>query len=140
MNDTTDFTVEAAQAALEENFAPWVLDLGLEVLETSPTHVMTRMPLTDRLARVGGIVSGQALMAMADTTMILAGSAARGAFTPFATTNLDTQFLRPGTGSAILCRAEVVRQGKALTFMRAEMSAEDTGKLTATATSTLFAP
>ena len=134
------FTPEMARRALDENFAPWVLDLGLEVVETGADHVLTRMPLTDRLARIGGIVSGQALAAMADTSMGLAGSSARGVFTPFATTNLDTQFLRPGSGSAILCRATVVRQGKALTFARAEMTAEDSGKPVATATATLYAP
>ncbi len=134
------FTPEAAQDALEANFAPWVNDLDLQVIETSGTHVVTRMPLTDRLARVGGIVSGQALAAMADTTMILAASAARGQFTPFATTNLDTQFLRPGTGSAILCRAVVVRAGRALTFAEAQMTAEESGKAVARATATLYAP
>lgn len=134
------FTDAAAAAALRANFAPWVLELGLVVVEVGAAHVLTRMALTDRLARVGGIVSGQALMAMADTSMILAGSAARGAFTPFATTDLHTQFLRPGSGGAILCRAEVVRAGKALTFARAEMTAEDGGKAVATATATLYAP
>ncbi|MEM0946130.1 MAG: PaaI family thioesterase [Pseudomonadota bacterium] len=134
------FTVDAAQAALLQNFAPWVLDLDLTVTETSDRHVTCRMPLAPRLARVGGIVSGQALTAMADTAMVLAASAARGAFTPFATTNLDTQFLRPGTGPAIVCRAEIVRTGRALTFAQARMSAEDSGKPVATATATLFAP
>ena len=134
------FSVTDAQAALDDNFAPWVLDLDLQVLETSDAQVLCRMPLTDRLARVGGIVSGQALAAMADTAMILAGSASRGAFTPFATTNLDTQFLRPGTGPAILCKAEVVRAGRALTFTKATLTAEDSGKPVATATATLFAP
>ncbi len=134
------FTADAAQAALEANFAPWVLDLGLRVTETTGTGATLRMPLTERLSRVGGIVSGQALAAMADTAMILAGSARRGAFTPFATTNLDTQFLRPGTGTAILCRARIIRAGRALTFAKAELSAEDSGKLVATATATLYAP
>lgn len=136
----TEFTPKAAQQALTANFAPWVLALDIEVLETSGTHILARMPITEALARVGGIVSGQALAALADTSMILAASAARGAFTPFATANLDTQFLRPGTGPAILCRAEVVRAGKALTFTRADMTAEVTAKPVATATATLFAP
>jgi acyl-coenzyme A thioesterase PaaI-like protein len=42
-------------------------------------------------------------------------------------------------GSAILCRAQVVRAGKALVFARAEMSEEDSGKLVATATASFFA-
>jgi len=129
-----------AQTILKDNFAPWVLDLDLTVLSIDSTQVTTRMPLTDRLARVGGIVSGQALMAMADTTMVLAGCGAKGGFHPFATTNLDTQFLRPGTGTAILCRAEIVRAGRALIFARATMTEEQSGKPVATATATLFLP
>lgn len=132
-------TPQDAQALLMENFAPWVLDLDLTVTEVSPEALTTRMPLTDRLARVGGIVSGQALMAMADTTCVLAACAARGGFHPFATTNMDTQFLRPGKGSAILCRAEVVRAGRAMSFLRATMSEESSGKPVATASATLFA-
>jgi len=128
------------QTALAENFTPWVLDLGLTVEEPSQAHVLTRMLLTPRLARAGGIVSGQALVAIADTSMILAASASRGAFTPCPTTNLDMVFLRPGSGSAILCRAEAVRSGKAFAFMAAQMAAADTGKPVATATATLFSP
>lgn len=125
---------------LQENFADWVRALDPEVIEASPDHVLVRMPLTDKLARVGGIVSGQALAALADTTMVLSAVAHAGAFKPFATTDLHTQFLRPGAGSAILCRAHVVRAGKALVFAQAEMSEETSGKLVATATATFFAP
>jgi uncharacterized protein (TIGR00369 family) len=125
---------------LQENFADWVRALDPEVVDASPDHVLVRMPLTDKLARVGGIVSGQALAALADTTMVLSAVAHAGAFKPFATTDLHTQFLRPGAGSAILCRAHVVRAGKALVFAQAEMSEETSGKLVATATATFFAP
>ncbi|WP_342341976.1 PaaI family thioesterase [Cribrihabitans marinus] len=57
----------------------------------------------------------------------------------FATTDLHTQFLRPGTGRAILCRAHVVRAGRALVFARAEMSDADSAKLVATATASFYA-
>lgn len=125
---------------LADNFAPWVKDLGIEVVEITPDASRFRMPLGPHLARVGGIVSGQALAALADTAMVLAAIAQAGRMVPFATTNLDTQFLRPGVGRAILCRAEVVRAGRALVFMRADMTEEDSGKIVATATATLYAP
>ncbi|TMV07888.1 PaaI family thioesterase [Ruegeria sediminis] len=133
-------TPEKAQEFLHENFAEWVKALDMRVLETEPGHVLVRMPLAPHLARVGGIVSGQALAALADTTMVLAAIAHTGEFKPFATTDLHTQFLRPGVGSAILCRAEVVRAGRALVFARAEMTEEDSGKKVAAATATFFAP
>lgn len=132
-------TAKDIQSILDQNFAPWVLALKPDVRAADTDHVLLRMPLTPDLARVGGIVSGQALAALADTSMVLAAVAHAGEFKPFATTNLDTQFLRPGRGSAILCRAEVVRAGRALVFARATMAEEETGKPVATASATFFA-
>lgn len=133
-------TPETLQQMLSDYFAQWVQALDLTVLEADADHVLMRMPLGDHLARVGGIVSGQALAALADTTMVLTAVAHAGEFKPFATTDLHTQFLRPGRGSAILCRAQIVRAGKALVFARAEMSGEDDGKPVASATATFYAP
>jgi len=133
-------TPETLQQLLSDNFADWVQALDLTVQEADAEHVLMRMPLSDHLARVGGIVSGQALAALADTTMVLAAVAHAGEFKPFATTDLHTQFLRPGVGTAILCRAQIVRAGKALVFARAEMSGEDDGKPVASATATFYAP
>jgi uncharacterized protein (TIGR00369 family) len=133
-------TPQDAQSILDENFADWVRALDLTVTAFSPEAAVLRMPLGPHLARIGGIVSGQALAALADTSMVLAAVGHAGRFKPFATTDLHTQFLRPGTGSAILCSAQVVRAGKALVFARAEMSEEDSGKLVSTATATFYAP
>ncbi|MEJ6395091.1 PaaI family thioesterase [Gymnodinialimonas sp. 2305UL16-5] len=136
----TIFTIAAAQSALTDHFAPWVLDLNLSVGSIDDTHVLTRLPLTPRLARTGGIASGQALVAMADTSMILALAGYVGDFVPAGTVTLDTQFLRPGTGAAILCRATILRAGKTLAFARADLTAEEGGKAVATATATLALP
>ncbi|MBY4891726.1 PaaI family thioesterase [Rhodobacteraceae bacterium N5(2021)] len=137
--DTT-LTPAAARTLLADHFAPWVLDLGLDVIQIDAGQTLTRMPLTPRLMRTGGIVSGQALAAQADTSMVLALAGYVGDFVPAGTVTLDTQFLRPGTGSAIVCRATIIRAGRSLAFARAELSAEDTGKPVATATATLALP
>ena len=133
-------TPQDLQIFLQENFAAWVQALDLTVTQATPEGVTLSMPITDSLARVGGIVSGQALAALADTSMVLAAIAHTGEFKPFATTDLHTQFLRPGRGSAILCRAEVIRAGKSLVFTRAEMREETSGKMISTATATFYAP
>lgn len=132
-------TPAEAHTILEENFADWVRALEPEVLESDPSHVLVRMPLGKHLIRVGGIVSGQALAALADTTMVLAAVAHAGELRLFATTDLHTQFLRAGSGTAILCDARVTRAGRSLCFTRAEMTEEDSGKLIATATATFYA-
>ncbi len=129
-----------AQTLLTDHFATWVLDLNLAVTAVDDSHVLIRMPVSSRLERVGGMVSGQALSALADTSMIMALAGYVGEFVPAATTDFHTQFLRPGTGPAILCRAEVIRCGKALAFTRAELTAEETGKPVALASATLALP
>ncbi len=136
----TGITTQAAHDILVRYFADWVRALDLTVCEIDPAHALVRMPLGDHVARVGGIVSGQALAALADTSMVLAAIGHAGAFRPFATTDLHTRFLRPGTGSAILCDARVVRAGRALVFARAEMTEADSGKIVAGATATFYVP
>ena len=132
-------TPDEAHKILEDNFADWVRALKPEVLAIDAEHALVPMPLGEHLARVGGIVSGQALAALADTVMVLAAIAQAGELRLYATTDLHTQFMRPGRGSAILCRAEVVRSGRSLAFCRAEMTEEDSGKIVATATATFYA-
>jgi uncharacterized protein (TIGR00369 family) len=136
---TTQLTIDAAQDILEKYFAEWVKALDLTLTEISADQAVLRMPIGPHLIRVGGIVSGQALAALADTAMVFAALAKAGEFRPFATTDLHTQFLRPGVGTAVLCTARVVRAGKSLVFTRAEMHEEDSGKLISTATATFYA-
>lgn len=129
-----------AQAFLEQGFAPWVKALNLTIEDISPDHAVLSMPNTEQLARMDGIISGQALAAMADTSMVIACMGYFGRLTPVATTNLDTQFLRPGVGEAIRCDARIVRAGKSLIFCQATMTALPSEKTVATATATFFCP
>ncbi len=127
-----------AQTLLEENFAPWVKALELTITKISNDGATLTMPISDALMRIGGIVSGQALAAMADTAMVFATFGHFQEPRPVATTNLDTQFLRPCSGDLVRCDAEIVRVGKALIFTRAALTALPSDKLVATATATFY--
>ncbi|MFG2386931.1 thioesterase, partial [Streptomyces avermitilis] len=96
-------TVTPAQAEkiLADNFAPWVLDLGLSVEEVDDRRAVLRLPWSARLARQGGALSGQALLAAADTATVIAVSAARGGFVPIPCSSQGIPAFRPG-GNAIL--------------------------------------
>ena len=59
--------VAAANAVLGENFAPWVLALGITAEATGAESATLRIPFSDQLCRVGGIMCGQALLTGADT-------------------------------------------------------------------------
>lgn len=110
------FTVEEANRVLADNFAPWVRDLGLLVEQVEPGVATLRLPWSDRLAREGGALSGQALMAAADTATVIAISAARGGFVPMTTVQFSTTFQRPIAGVDVRVLARVTKLGRTLAF------------------------
>ena len=114
--------------------------LGIEVVEAGAGRAVTRFTVDGPKANLHGVCHGGLIFTLADTAMVLAAVSHAGTFKPFATTDLHTQFLRPGGSSAILCDAQVVRAGKALVFARADMRQAETDKLIATATGTFYAP
>ncbi len=129
------------QAMLTDLVAPWVTHLNLRVLQASPGEVMLALPIVPLQVHVGGVLCGQALMAAADTAMILAISSQLGGFQPMTTVQLQTSFLRPITGSRTEPAGEakvigrVLRLGKTLVFGEVEVL-DTSGKLAAHATTT----
>jgi len=97
-----------------------------------------RLPWSDRLAREGGALSGQALMAAADTATVIAVSAAHGAFVPMTTVQQSTSFQRAVTGSDVLVTAVLTKLGRRMAFADITMTAEPAGDLAARA-STVYA-
>ncbi|MEU1076925.1 MULTISPECIES: PaaI family thioesterase [unclassified Streptomyces] len=127
-----------AQKILVENFAPWVLDLGLAVEEVGARHAVLRLPWDARLAREGGGMSGQALMAAADTATVIAVSAARDAYGPMATVQQSTSFQRPVVGADVLVEARVTKLGRRMAFADITLTAEGADEPAARA-STVYA-
>jgi len=119
-------TLSAAEAdkILADNFAPWVQALGLSVTETGERHAVLRLPWSDQLAREGGGLSGQAMMAAADTASVIAVSAARGGFGPMTTVQQSTTFQRAVLGSDVLVTARVSKLGRRLAFLDITLAAE----------------
>ncbi|WP_230418027.1 PaaI family thioesterase [Catenulispora pinistramenti] len=109
-------TPAQATEILHENFAPWIQTLNLEVEETTPTTTTLRLPWNPTLAREGGTLCGQALMAAADTATVLAISAARGAYCPMTTVQQNTTFQRPIKATDVLITARVTKLGRTLAF------------------------
>lgn len=110
-----------AQRLLEENFAPWVQALQPTITAIGPDEAVLEIPVTSKIARVGGIVCGQALATLADTSMVFACAGRLGAFKPVATTNLETRFLSAARGDRVRCTARVIKAGRALLFAEATL-------------------
>lgn len=133
-------TPETAQQILDENFADWVRALEISVTQIGPEAAVLRIPVTEAIARVGGIVSGQALATLADTAMVFACFGHLGKLEYVSTVTLDTQFLRPAKGEAIEATAEVTRAGRSTIFTRATLREDPSGKDVAIATATFARP
>jgi uncharacterized protein (TIGR00369 family) len=115
-------------------FAPFVQALNLEVVSLTAGEARFRLPFSAHLCREGGSVCGQALMSAADTAMVFAISAQLGEFKPMTTVSLNSSFLRPVTGDALIT-ARVIKSGKTLMFGAIDVETVD-GKLCAQATTT----
>lgn len=124
------------QAALAEYFAPWVQALGLVVEDSAEGAVTLRLPQSDQLSRVGGMLCGQAMMAAADTAMVLALIRQFGEFRPCTTVQMNTSFLKPLSGQDALVEARVIRAGKSLAFGEIDIRGAADGKSVCRATTT----
>lgn len=123
-------------AALAELFAPWVQALNLRADSCTDTSVTLRLPQSEQLARTGGVLCGQAMMAAADTAMVLALIHHWGAFRPCTTVQMSTSFMRPLSGQDALVTATLVRVGKTMAFGEIDISGATDGKCVCRASTT----
>ena len=128
MGDVADPEGAAVFAVVDETlrsvFAPWVRELELRLIAASPGEVRLALPVHARHVHAGNVMSGQTVMAAADTAMVLAVTSKLGAFKPMTTVQLQTSFLRPiprDAGEAIVV-ARVLRLGKTLAFGEIEVT------------------
>lgn len=128
--------VAQLQASLSTHFAPWVQDLQLSVVEASAEGVVLRLPRSDRIERIGGLVCGQALMAISDTGMALALCRHFGAFRAMSTVQLNSQFLKPLVAQDGLAHTRLLRVGKSLAFGEIEIRGARDQSMVCTATTT----
>ncbi|MEV6035881.1 PaaI family thioesterase [Nonomuraea sp. NPDC052116] len=123
-----------AEAILQEYFAPWIQRLGLRVEEVGERHAVVRLPWSDDLAREGGGLCGQAMMAAADTATVIAISSARGGFVPMTTVQQSTTFQRPVLGKDVLIDVRITKLGRTLAFSDVTLTAEGSAETAAHAT------
>lgn len=129
-------STDTLQACLSDWFAPWVQALDLRVESFQTDEVVLRLPQNDQLARIGGMVCGQAMMAAADTAMVLAIVTRLGTRRPMTTVQQNSSFLKPLSNQDALVTARVVRAGKNLVFGEIDIAGADDGKSVCRASTT----
>ncbi|MBB5051183.1 uncharacterized protein (TIGR00369 family) [Afipia massiliensis] len=110
------FDKPAATTLLKSVFAQWVQDLDLSIESIEGDGAVLRMRFSDKLCRDNGVVCGQALMSLADTSMVFAICSAAGEYFPMTTVDQTIHFMRPAMRTDLLAEARVVRMGKTMAY------------------------
>ena len=122
------FGLQAAGRLMTKVFPPWVLDLALLIESVEPIRpagalpdwqpgAVVRLPFSKKICSDGRAVCSQALMALADSAMVIACSAAWNGYRAMSTIDQTTHFLRPATFD-VVADARVVRIGRNTSFGR----------------------
>ena len=125
------FGIEAAAVLLFDLMPSWMLDLNLLVESVEAGRppgapadwqpgVVIRLPFSIKLSR-DGVMCPQALMATADSAMMLACAAAWNGHRPMSVVDQTTHFLRP-VNFDVLADARIVRVGRSTSFGRVSLS------------------
>ncbi|MCX7312183.1 MAG: PaaI family thioesterase [Alphaproteobacteria bacterium] len=125
------FGIEAAAVLLFDLMPSWMLDLNLLVESVEAGRppgapadwqpgVVIRLPFSIKLSR-DGVMCPQALMATADSAMMLACAAAWNGHRPMSVVDQTMHFLRP-VNFDVLADARIVRVGRSTSFGRVSLS------------------
>jgi acyl-CoA thioesterase len=114
---------------------PFAKLLGIEVVSLEPGHAVLSMKMRDDLMRNGGIAHGGAVATLIDSAMAFAIIQTLGENEHTVTVDLTIHYLRPLSEGAARASARVVRAGKRVITVSAELF-DHNDKLSATAIST----
>jgi acyl-CoA thioesterase len=114
---------------------PFAKLLGMEAESVEPGHAVLTMKIRDDLKRNGGIAHGGAVAALIDSAMAFAIVPLLSENERTTTVDLTIHYLRPLSEGSARASARVVRAGKRVITVSAELFNSE-GKLAATALST----
>lgn len=126
---------------VEEIFrdAKFIQALGIELVRFGFGWCQTKMAKSAALEQQHGFVHAGALMTLADHTCGGAAASTMPEGKDVITVENKVSFLRPASGQEMVCHATVLRSGKTLVFVEAEITVERDGTtvVVAKASSTL---
>jgi uncharacterized protein (TIGR00369 family) len=114
---------------------PYLQHLGIELVEIEVGRAVMKMPMKEELRQPYGLLHGGATASLIDTATAFAVVSATSREEKATTVDLTVHYLRPVINETTICTATIVRAGKRLITVSAEVY-NDQGKLIATALST----
>ena len=131
--EITEARQQKARDAIKQ--VPFARLLGFELVDLKPGEATVKLLMRDELRQPYGILHGGATASLIDTATAFAVISVLDENEKATTVDLTVHYLRPLTSGAAICTAKVVRAGRRLLTVSAEV-ANDEGKLIATALST----
>jgi uncharacterized protein (TIGR00369 family) len=119
--------------------APFIRELGLELVTIAPGRSETTLALTERHLQQDGVVHAGVLATMADHTSGTAGASLIGAGDYVLTAEFKINLLRAARGDCLRCIGTVLKPGRRLIVAESEVFDGDpkSGRLVAKAMVTL---
>jgi uncharacterized protein (TIGR00369 family) len=132
-NSLSKAEIQRLRAALGK--VPYASLLGIELVDAGRGTATLSLAITDDLRQIHGVMHGGAIASLIDTATAFAIVPMVGAEEKFSTVDLMVNYLRPLTKGSATAEARVLRFGKRLITVAADVL-DDDGNLSATALST----
>ena len=125
------------EARVRESFdrQPFMGFLGAALTTVEPGHCEVRLPFRAELTQQHGFVHGGVLATLADTVAGYAAFSLMAADAAPLTVEYKLNILRPGGGQEVVTRGHVVKPGRTLTVVRADVFNVEDGEETLCVTS-----
>ena len=133
---TMEFPEERRQFAVDKlNNLPFAKLMGMRLVDIRPNEAVIEIDMRDDLRQPSGVLHGGVTATLIDTAMAFAVRTYLTDTEPTATIDLTVHYLRPLVAGKAICTARVVRPGKRIFTLSADVH-DGAGKLIATGLST----
>ena len=126
---------QIAYAANALHSLPFARLIGMELIDLRPDVAVIKIEMRDDLRQPSGVLHGGVTATLIDTAMAFAVRTRLPVDETTATIDLTVHYLRPHISGTFICTASVVRAGKRIFTVSADV-VNETGKLIATGLST----
>jgi uncharacterized protein (TIGR00369 family) len=136
MNDISEITIEQKRrAAATLHNLPFAKMMGMRLVDLRAGEAIVEIEMRDELRQPAGVLHGGVTATVIDTAMAFAIIPGLADGERTTTVDLTVHYLRPHFDGTITCTARVVRAGKRIITLSADVVNSE-GRLLATAVST----
>lgn len=133
-------TLDQVQAAMSMDGFGYGKSLGIRITDVAFGEVRAEMEIRDEFLRPGGTIAGPVLMGLADASMWGAAMTAHPEGIQAVTSDLSMHFLSRPAGAVLKCVATVIKPGRRLLVLRADLSCDGDPRVVAACQSSYAMP